>query len=317
MLRYVRRRLGLAVVSLWLLSVIVFLGTSLLPGNVGRRILGPFATDEAVDTLNARLGTDRPLLAQYTDWVSGFPRGDFGESLAFARPVTEMLAPALWNSAKLGLVAFVIVVPSAILAGTVAALKRDTFIDRSLTLTSLSLTVIPEFVSGVVLTLFFAVELGWLPSVAQAPPGAGFWTQLHHLLLPAVPLVIVLFGYIARTARAGVIEGLDADYTRTAVLKGHPRRTVLLRHVLPNSLTPTIAVVATQSGYLLGGLVVVERMFTYPGLGRLLFRAAENADFPLLGAGVLLVGVAYQAFTFLADLLYAALNPRVRFGPAR
>ena len=308
--KYLLRRLGLTAVSLWLLTVIVFLGTALLPGNVGRRVLGPFASDESVAALNGRLGTDRPLLTQYIDWVDGFPFGDFGDSVSFSRPVTELLGPALWNSAKLALLVFIIVVPLAIGAGTLAGLRRDTLTDRVITVSSLSLTVIPEFVSGVLLTLVFTVELGWLPSVAQAPPGAGLLTELKHLLLPALPLVIVLFGYIARIARSGVIESLDANYTRTAILKGNTYRKVLTRHVLRNSLTPTIAVVATQTGFLLGGLVVVERIFTYPGIGRLLFRAGENADFPLLGAGVLLIGLVYQIMTFLSDLLYVALNPR-------
>lgn len=314
MLRFLARRFGLALISLWLLSVLVFVGTSLLPGDVGRRILGPFATQQSVDILNARLGTDRPLLTQYFDYMGGALTGDLGTSVSFARPVTEMLGTALGNSSRLALLAFVIVVPLSILGGVVAALKRGTLIDRSITVLGLSATVIPEFVSGIVAIVLFAVTLNWLPGGAQAPPGAGLVTQIRYLILPAIPLVLVLFGYIARITRAGMLDALDADYTRTAILKGLPRRIVIRRHVLRNALLPTIAVVATQVGYLFGGLVAVEVLFNYQGVGRLIFDAAQRADFPLLAGGVLVIGVIYQVATLLADLLYGALNPRIRFG---
>ncbi|MEX2278844.1 MAG: ABC transporter permease [Acidimicrobiia bacterium] len=314
MLRFIIRRLGLALVSLWLLSVLVFIGTNLLPGDVGRRILGPFATQESVDLLNARLGTDRPLLTQYFDYIGNLLTGDLGNSVSFARPVTEMLGTALANSAKLAILAFVIVVPLSIFAGILAALKRGSFTDRSITVFGLSATVIPEFVSGIVVIVVFAITLGWLPGGAQAPSGSGVFQQIRFLILPAIPLVLVLFGYIARITRAGMIDALDADYTRTAILKGLPRRTVIRRHVLRNALLPTIAVVATQVGYLFGGLVAVEVLFNYQGVGRLIFDAAQKADFPLLAGGVLVIGVIYQLSTLIADTLYGVLNPRVRLG---
>jgi peptide/nickel transport system permease protein len=312
MSKFVLRRIGLAVVTLFLLSVLVFVGTQLLPGDVGRRILGPFATQEAVDALNARLGTDRPLLVQYWDWISSAVTGDLGFSVSSSRPVTEMLGRALVNSLKLAALAFVIVVPLSLAGGVIAALNRGRLADRLITVGGLSATVIPEFVSGVVLIVVFAVFLGWLPGTATAPPGSGFFTQLKHLILPAIPLVLVLFGYIARITRAGVIEALDADYTRTAILKGLPRSTVIRRDVLRNALLPTIAVIASQIGYLIGGLVVVEVLFTYQGVGSLLFNAARNADFPLLAGGVLVVGAAFQVSMLLADLAYSWLNPRIR-----
>lgn len=314
MTRFVARRLGLALITLFLISVVIFVGTQLLPGDVARRVLGPFATQEAVDALNARLGTDRPLLVQYWSWLSGAVQGDLGFSISFTRPVTELLGRALANSFKLAVVAFVIVVPLSIIGGVVAALKRDTFVDRFITVGGLSATVIPEFVSGIVVILVFSIWLGWLPVTAAAPAGASFLTQLRYLILPSIPLVLVLFGYIARITRAGVIEALDADYTRTAILKGLPRSTVIRRDVLRNALLPTIAVVASQIGYLIGGLVVVEVLFNYQGLGRLLYDAAQRADFPLLAGGVLVVAVAFQVSMFLADLAYAWLNPRIRLG---
>lgn len=312
--RFVLRRIGLALITLWLLSVLVFVGTQLLPGDVGRRILGPFATQEAVDALNVRLGTDRPVLVQYWDWISSAVTGDLGFSISFSRPVSEMLGGALVNSAKLAALAFLILVPLSILGGIFAALRRDTLTDRIISVGGLSATVIPEFVSGILLIVVFAVFLGWLPGTATAPTGSGLLTQLKHLLLPAMPLVLVLFGYIARITRAGVIEALDADYTRTAILKGLPRSTVIRRDVLRNALLPTIAVIASQIGYLIGGLVVVEELFTYQGIGKLLLDAARNADFPLLAGGVLVVGAAFQVSMLVADLAYSWLNPRIRLG---
>jgi peptide/nickel transport system permease protein len=176
----------------------------------------------------------------------------------------------------------------------------------------LSVTVIPEFVSGLILILVFAISLRWLPGTGTAPRGSGFLTQMKHLLLPAFCLVLVLFGYIARITRAGVIEALEADYTRTAILKGLPRRRVIRQEVLRNALLPTIAVIATQVGYLIGGLVIVETVFSYQGIGQLLVNAAQNADFPLLAGAVLVVGVVFQVSMLLADLVYSWLNPRIR-----
>ncbi|HUF15202.1 MAG TPA: ABC transporter permease [Acidimicrobiia bacterium] len=314
MARFIWRRIGLALITLLVLSVLVFIGTQLLPGDVGRRILGPFANQEAVDALNARLGTDRPVLVQYWDWISGVATGDLGFSISFSRPVTELLGRALVNSLKLAALAFVIVVPLALLGGIFAALRQGTAIDRIITVGGLSATVIPEFVSGIVLILVFAVWLRWLPGTANPPAGSSIFTQMRYLILPAIPLVLVLFGYIARITRAGVIEALEADYTRTAILKGLPRSTVIRRDVLRNALLPTIAVVASQVGYLIGGLVVVEFLFNYQGIGKLLYDAAQNADFPLLASGVLVVGAAFQVSMLLADLAYSWLNPRIRLG---
>jgi peptide/nickel transport system permease protein len=312
MLRFLVRRVLLALLTLFLLSVVVFYATHLLPGNVGQRILGPFADKDAVKLLNHELGTDRPILTQYVDWITHALRGDFGDSLNYDVPVTEKLRPALGYSARLAIFAFVLVVPFSILGGVVAGRRRGRALDRIITVGSLSATVVPEFVWAVGFIFVFAVRLKWLPSSAVAPEGASVFTQYKHLLLPALCLVMVLFGYIARTARSGVVEALDADYVRTAQLKGLTDRTVLGRHVLRNALLPTIAVVATQVGYLLGGLVTVELIFGYPGFGDLLVNAVRQLDFPLLQAAVLISGCLYVLMTFLADVLYAALNPRIR-----
>lgn len=314
--QYVLKRLGLALLTLVLLSLIIFLAGSVLPGNPGREILGPFASQQAVAVLNHQLGVDRPLVTQYWSWVTGIVHGDLGTSTQFHLPVSSLLFPALWRSLKLAVVAFVIVVPLSILGGVLAALYRGRFVDRSISVTGLSLTSVPEFVSGVVLIVIFAIGLKWLPITANPPPGTSPLGQLHYLILPAIPLVFILFGYIARMARAGTIEALDSDYVRTAVLKGLPRSVVIRRHVLRNSLLPTITVIATQTGYLIGGLVVVETLFNYPGLGRLIVTAASNKDYPMLEAGVLVIGIVYLGATLIADILYTVLNPRIRYEQA-
>ena len=292
--------------------MIIFVAAQFLPGYFGRAILGPFADQRAVDELNEELGTNRPIIVQYLDWMRGVLTGDLGDSYAFNRPVGDLLWPALEKSAKLALLAFLIVVPIGIFGGVAAALKEGRFRDRVISIGGLSATAIPEFVWAVVMIMIFGLWLDVLPVTAQAPEGAGFFTQVEYLLLPALCLVFVLFGYIARMARAGTIEALDADYTRTAFLKGLPRRTVIRRHVLRNSLLPTIAVVATQVGYLIGGLVAIELIFNYNGIGQLIFRAAQKRDFPLLESAVLVVGIVYLVATLLADLLYSVVNPRIR-----
>jgi peptide/nickel transport system permease protein len=302
-------------VTLFVLSIIIFLAAQVLPGDVGRRVLGPFADQASVDALNHELGTDRSLIVQYWDWITSFVTGDLGESVN-NRPVSEVLADPIVASAKLALLAFVIVVPLAITGGVLAAMKENSFRDRLISVGGLSATAIPEFVWAVFLILIFALGLGIFPTTAQFPDGASVFTQLKYLLLPALCLVCVLFGYIARMARAGTIEALDADYTRTAVLKGLPQRTVITRHVLRNSLLPTIAVVATQAGYLIGGLVIIEVIFNYQGIGLTLYRAATQKDIPVLQSGVLLVGIVYLVATLIADVLYSVLNPRVRLGAA-
>jgi peptide/nickel transport system permease protein len=237
-----------------------------------------------------------------------------GRSVSTRQPVSDVLWPALGRSAKLALLAFLIVVPLSILGGVVAALHEGSLRDRVITVGGLSATAVPDFVWAVVLLIVFSLGLKIFPSTAAYPSGAGILTQIKYLLLPSFCLVFVLFGYIARMARAGTIEALDADYTRTAVIKGLPQRTVLRRHVLRNSLLPTIAVIATQVGYLMGGLVVIELIFNYQGIGQMIFRAAGQKDFPSLEAAVLVVGVVFLVSTLAADILYSVLNPRVRLG---
>lgn len=309
---YVAKRLALGVLTLILLSMIIFFAGQVLPGNPGRAILGPFASQSAVEAVNRSLGVSRPLVVQYWSWISNFFQGHLGTSYQYRAQVSSFLVPALEHSLKLAAFAFVIVVPLGIVGGVVAALNVGRLADRLISVTALSLATVPEFVSGIVLIVIFGIGLKVLPVGANAPASSSLPTQLRYLILPTIPLVFILFGYIARMARAGTIEALDSDYVRTATLKGLSRRRVLLRHVLRLSLLPTITVIATQTGYLIGGLVVVETLFNYPGIGRLIYNAALDKDFPMLEAGVLVIGVVYLSATLLADLLYTLLDPRVR-----
>jgi peptide/nickel transport system permease protein len=312
--RFLLKRLGLALITLFLLSVFVFAISTILPGNVGRAVLGPFATQESVDALNEQLGTNRSLFVQYTEWAGDLLQGDLGTSLTKQVPVWDLLRPALESSLKLAFVAFLLCIPISVLGGVIAGLRYGRATDKSITIAGISLSAMPDYVTGIFLILVFGIWLGWLPVTAQPEEGASLLTQLEYLLLPAMTLAIVLFGYIARITRAGMIEALESDYARTAYLKGLPSSVVVRKHVLRNALLPTIAVVAVQVGYLFGGLVAVEFLFNYQGIGALTNEAARQKDLPLLTSCVLVIGTLYLVVTLIADILYALLNPRIRFG---
>jgi peptide/nickel transport system permease protein len=309
--RFLLTRLGLALVTLVLVSIIVFAVAEILPGDVGRTILGPYASNEQVARLNHELGNDRPLPVRYADWVGGFVTGDWGDSALLNAPVRPLVLERLGNSLVLGLFALVLIVPFSIAFGVLAALHHGKALDRIISVSGLSLIALPEFVAGVILLVVFAVKLGWFP-VSSHVPSPDPVDVFQQLLLPSIPLMLVLFGYISRMARAGTIEALLSNYTRTAVLKGLPRRTVIWRHVLRNALLPTISVVSVQVGYLVGGLVVIETLFSYPGIGKLVLDSATGHDLPVLEATVLMIAVLYMVSNFVADVLYGVLNPRVR-----
>jgi peptide/nickel transport system permease protein len=312
MRRFLIRRLLLAMLTIFLLSVLVFFMTHLLPGDVAKKVLGPFADEESIRQLNHELGTDRPIPVQFWSWLTRAFQGDLGKSYLYDVPVTEKLRTAIGYSAKLAIFAFVLIVPVSIMGGIVAALRRDKRIDRVITIGGLSAAVIPEFVWAVFFILIFGVRLKWLPVGATPPDGASIITQYKHLVLPAMCLMMVLFGYIARITRAGVIESLDADYTRTAHMKGLSSGEVIRRHVLRNALLPTIAVTANQITYLIGGLVAVETIFNYNGLGFLLQQSVRQRDYLLAQSAVVLIGLLVVLSNLIADVMYTALNPRIR-----
>jgi peptide/nickel transport system permease protein len=314
MLVFLIRRIGLAIVTLLLLTVIVFALSNVLPGDVGRQILGPFAPQASVDELNQRLGTDKPLVEQYINRMEAYARLDLGDSYKTREPVSHVIGSTFVNSAKLAFLALLVTVPLGILGGIVAALRRGSIWDRIIVAVSLGGSALPEFVTASFLVVIFALQLGWFPVLSSTNADMSAGEQLYRLVLPVTALVIVYFGYIARMARAGVIGAMESDYTRTAFMKGLPRSVVIRRHVLRNALLPTISVVATQTGYLFGGLLAVELIFNYDGLGRQLVNSALDKDLPVLSAGVLLIGIVYMIATLLADILISILNPRVRLG---
>lgn len=312
MARYLLRRFLLAILTLWILATAVFVIPFRLPASVGRTILGPFAPAESVADLNHRLGTDQSVVRQYGRAMKHIATLDFGDSYRFNRPVLAVLRPGLWRSAKLAILALLLTVPVSIFAGIYAARRKDRIADRVIVLLGLASSSIPEFVTGSILAIVVGVKLKWLPAISIIPDDVSNIGQLRFLVLPALSLALVYFGYIARMTRAGMIGALDADYTRTAVMKGLAPRAVLGRHVLRNALVPTISVIGTQIGYLFGGLIGVETIFNYNGMGTILVDAVKKKDIPLLQAAVLIIAVIYMIATLFADLLIAWINPRTR-----
>ena len=312
MRRYLLKRLFSAIVTLWLLTTIVFAIVNVLPGNIGRKILGPFAPEAEVVAFNKRLGTDRPLIEQYLRSMKNIVTLDFGNSFGSGQAVLDLILPALGRSAKIAVLALIITIPISVLAGIIAARRQDKFTDRAVVNVGLATSSIPEFVTAAVLVSLFCVHWSLGKAFANPPEGTSLTGQFRYLITPAVAMAITYFGYLARMSRAGVITALHSDYARTATMKGLSRRQVMRRHILRNALAPTITVISVQVGYLFGGIIGVERVFNYPGLGSTMLLAAKQRDVPVLQGAVLLIGIIYMVATLLADLLIAALNPRIR-----
>jgi peptide/nickel transport system permease protein len=315
--RFILRRVLLSLVTLWLLATIVFIIANVLPNDVGRTILGPFAPQASVDALNDRLGTNDPLIEQYVRSIRSLVTLDFGNSFVSGQPVIPQLAAAIGRSAKLAGLALLLTIPIAIIAGLYAGRRRDRLADRAIVLLGVTLSSIPEFVIGTFLVVLVGVQLGWLPVLAMIPDTAGPIDQLRYLLMPALAMAIVYFGYIARMTRAGTIEVLESDYIRTATMKGLTTGQTMRRHVLRNALVPTVAVIGVQIGYLFGGIIGVEKIFNYNGMGQLMLFAAQRKDIPMLQAGAIVVGIVYMIATLTADLIIAWMNPRARLDQDR
>ena len=308
-LRLIGVRALWALATLAFTAILVFSATQLMPGNVAHLILGQFASEEAIRALEVRLGLDRPAIVQFAAWASGILVGDFGQSPRMGVAIAPVLMQRLGMSLMLAVSALLLVSIIGTALGTLAALFRGRLPDRVLTALSLLGISMPEFVTGSLLVLFFA---GWLPVSGLPPAGAGPATFAAHLALPVASLTFIMLAHVMRTARVSMIEALGAPYTRTAVLKGLPTRTVVFKHALRNALMPTITVLGINVGYLIGGVVVVEIVFSYPGLGRLTVFAVQNRDIPLIQACTLTMAAVYITASFLTDLVYLALNPRLR-----
>ena len=314
MVRYLLRRFLLILVTMWLASMLIFTATQLMPTDVAQNILGRWATEEALENLREKLGLNRPAYVQYLDWISHFVRGDWGKSLTSGQDAQTLILERLRNSSMLAALSFFTYMPLGVSLGVMAALRRDSAFDKVTSAASMAIAGLPEFVTGLILISFVSLSFGLLPANSSIQPGANFFEALPQLILPAITVSLVLLGYIARMARASTIEVLQSDYTRAAYLKGLPRRMVLVKHVLRNALLPTVTVAALSVGWLIGGLIVTESVFGYPGVGRLLVYSIQRQDLTLIQGCAMLIVVVYGVLNLLADLLYAVLNPRIRLG---
>ena len=310
--RYILRRIGFLALTFILTSLIIFTVTQFLPGDVARVILGREAGEAQVQALREELGLNDPLPVQYVRWFGDFVTGDWGQSFSTKSEIRPLVLGRLRNSLMLAFITIVIAVPLAVFLGVIAGLNENKASDNIISVSSLSVVGLPEFVTGLVLIQFFSFKLRLLPANSSIKPGASFMEALPMLILPALTATFVLLAYITRLTRAGVVEELKADYTRTAILKGMSRRTVVVKHVLRNALLPTITVIAISFGWLISGLIVIENVFNYPGLGRLMVFAIDRRDLPLLQAVTLVTVLGFAFANLIADLLYAYLNPRIR-----
>ncbi|QRM33115.1 ABC transporter permease [Microvirga sp. VF16] len=302
-------QLGWAGFTLLFTSVLIFLLTHVMPGNAARATLDTMATAEAVKALEEQLGLNRTLLVQYWNWLSGVLQGDFGTSMRMNVPIGPVLADRLAISLPMAGAAFILVFILGTTLGSIAALYQGRPLDRLISISSLAGISAPEFVTGMILIILFA---GVLPTSGFAGEGASIHEYFLHMVLPVATLTLILLAHVLRTSRVSMIEALAAPYTRTAVLKGLPKRTIVVKHVLRNALLPTITVLGINVGYLIGGVVIVETVFSVPGIGRLTVFAIQNRDIPLIQACTLAMAATYIGASLLTDVTYLILNPRLR-----
>jgi len=314
MLLYVARRIAWIATTLVVLSLLIFAITQMLPGNVAQIIAGQFATPDTVTAISAKLGLNDPYYLQYWRWASAVLHGDFGRSLIMERPIAPVLWEALANSAILASVAFIVVAVVGIGLGVLAAIRAGGTIDYGVSLFTFLGISIPEFFWGIVLILVFSRSLGWLPSGGVADPASGVAAHAAHLVLPAATLAFALIAHVSRMTRSSMLGVLRSQYVRNARAKGLPERVVILRHALRNALLPTITILAMDVGWLIGGVVVAETVFAYPGIGRALIFSIERHDLPMIQASILVIAAIYCSANLVADLLYAYFNPRIRYG---
>ncbi len=310
---FIVRRLAFVVLTVLLSSILVFGATHVLPGDVATMILGREASDQAKEALRKELGLDRSLVVQYGSWLGDMARGDWGTSLSTGEDVRGVTLERLRNSAMLALVAFLMYVPLGIFLGVIAAWRRNSYLDQIISAGSLAFVGLPEFVTAVLLIALFSRVLHWLPSSSAIAPGTGFFAAFRSLILPGLTVSLTSLAYVVRMTRAGTADVLQTDYVRTARLKGLSAGNVLFRHVLRNSLLPTVTVIAAGVGWLVGGLIVTESVFGYPGLGRLVLFAVQRRDLPLIQATTMIIVAIFAVANLAADIIYGLLNPRIRY----
>ncbi|WP_405910631.1 ABC transporter permease [Streptomyces sp. NBC_00828] len=312
MFSFIARRVAAAVGTLFLSSVLVFLAVQALPGDVATQILGKDATPDAVTALREKLKLDQPAWERYVDWVRGALHGDFGVSLVSGKAVGGEVSMYLGNSALIALVTVLFAVTGSIVLGILAGLYRDRWPDHLISTVSLVGMSVPEFVVATVLVLCFSVALPWFPAVVLYGPEASVGQLLPSVWLPALSLAVVMAAYIVRMARTSVIDVMAGEYVTTARLKGLSSWRVVTRHALPSALLPTLHVIALNVAWLAGGVAVVENVFNYPGIGKLMLSSVQNRDLPVIQAIALISAVVYVACNLAADLGAMALNPKLR-----
>ena len=303
--------------TLWVVSVLIFIGTNLLPGDVAQIILGQTATPESTAALRAKLGLDKHPIEQYWVWLQNVMMGDLGISKAglgagLGTPIVEMLGPRVDNTLRLTLIVGAVAIPVSLFLGLIAAMHPGSRLDRSITFATLNLISIPDFLVATALVLVFAVSLGWLPSIVYLRGDETGWVLLKTLAMPILTLVILVSSQIIRMTRATVLNVLGSPYIEMAILKGVPRRRIILRHALFNAVGPIVNVIALNLAWLVGGVVVVEQIFSYPGLAKLMIEAVQMRDMPLVQACAMIFCATYIVLIFIADIASILSNPRLR-----
>ena len=310
-------RVGISLVTLWVVSVLIFIGTNLLPGDVAQIILGQTATPESTAALRAKLGLDKHPVEQYWVWLQNVMMGDLGISKAglgagLGTPIVEMLGPRVHNTARLTLLVSGVAIPISLFLGLIAAMHPGTRLDRSITFATLNLISLPDFLVATSLVLVFAVGLGWLPSIVYLRGDETGWVLIKTLAMPMLTLVILVSSQIIRMTRAIVLNVLNSPYIEMAILKGVPRRRIILRHALFNAVGPIVNVIALNLAWLVGGVVVIEQIFAYPGLAKLMIEAVQMRDMPLVQACAMIFCATYVVLIFIADIASILSNPRLR-----
>ena len=312
MLNLVLQRLGLGVLTLFAASVLIFIGTEILPGDLASAILQNSATPESLAKLRLDLGLDRPAILRFFDWLFGALHGDFGHSLANGRDVLTEIAPRFANTMFLAAYAAIVAVPLAIGLGLLAAIRQGGVFDRLVNLFTLMTISVPEYFLAYLLIKYVAVDLGWFPSLANVTPDTSFTDRLYYAFLPMVTLVLVIVAHMMRMTRASVLSVMASPYIEMAILKGLRKSRIVVRHALPNALAPIISVVALNLAYLVVGVVVVETVFVYPGLGQLMVDETSKHDVPVVQACGLIFAATFILLNMTADILAILSNPRLR-----
>ncbi len=312
MLKLILRRLVLGVITLALVSGVIFVTVEALPGDPCTAYLGRLAQGARLENCRRDFGLERPALERYAEWIGGAIQGDLGVSLQRNKPISEIVGTRLRNTLIMGISAIILGVPIAILLGIIAGLWRDRAIDLWVSTTAIFAMTIPEFVSATLLILTFSIWLGWFPGIVTTPPDAPVFEFLGDVLLPIITLTFVMTAHILRMVRTSVIDVMGSAYVQMARLKGVPYWRMVFRHVLPNALLPTINLVALTIAWLLGGVVVIEVVFNYPGLGRLTIDAISDRDLAMVQAIALILAAIFVGLNLLADILSLLINPRLR-----